>query len=150
MLKCVTMRLELLRYCYSFRHTLGVLRVLGTEAGYFVTMEPPWYLNEPKRSCIPEGTYKLLPVVSVHFGATWEITGVPKRTEILLHAGNFASATEGCILVGVSEEVIDGRVAVARSGTALTKLLDILAGSGAHDIEIGRYTPPLINVSEHR
>lgn len=80
-----------------------------TETGFSCyTLELPWRNNERGRSCIPEGTYDLRVRESevVHrttggeFQEGFEIVGVPFRTWIMVHPGNWAKDTNGCILVG--------------------------------------------------
>jgi hypothetical protein len=144
MLKCVTMLLTLHRYCYGFKHTLGTISQPNDTVWYLVTMEPPWYLNVPNRSCIPEGTYLLKPHTSLLHGQTWEVTNVPGRSDILFHTGNFSSQTEGCIMPGTYEKVIDGRLAVANSAIAMGQLLRLLADDSSHTLEIRQYVPPHI------
>ncbi len=67
-------------------------------------------------SCIMSGIYECIPHDTENHHNTWEVLNVPKRTSILIHAGNFASSvrlqgqqihnsdTEGCILVGFGIE----------------------------------------------
>lgn len=64
------------------------------------TCELPWKDNEPEVSCIPAGTYDCIPHDSLKHPQTWEITGVPGRSEILIHIGNTTKDTLGCVLVG--------------------------------------------------
>lgn len=66
----------------------------------FTTLEPPWLNNEKKRSCIPNDTYRCVINDSPKFGITYEVRGVPDRSGILFHIGNYSKDTEGCILLG--------------------------------------------------
>src|SRR5580698_6443589 len=66
-----------------------------------VTLELPWNNNVPGESCIPAGTYHCVPHNSLDHPNTWEVTGVPGRSEILIHNGNYLKDTEGCILVAL-------------------------------------------------
>lgn len=74
----------------------------------FYTLEPPWQQNEPRLSCIPEGTYPLQlresPIVRRtsrgEFFEGWEIANVADRTFIMFHIGNWVEDTDGCVLVG--------------------------------------------------
>ena len=78
--------------------TFGVL--IHGEEQFAVTLECPWKDNQVNTSCIPAGVYFCVRVQSPRFGDTFEITDVKGRTHILFHAGNIASNTRGCILIG--------------------------------------------------
>lgn len=84
------------------------------------TLELPWKGNKRNVSCIPEGEYPLRPdPVGGRYEDTWEVTGVPDRSAILLHPGNELVHTQGCLLTG---EYItwDGRkLRAARSRKAM-------------------------------
>jgi hypothetical protein len=60
----------------------------------------PFALDE---GLIPAGTYRLARTVWHKTGAeTYEITGVPGHSRILVHWGNVEENTEGCVLLGLS------------------------------------------------
>ena len=67
---------------------------------------PGCTLELPKKdglpgSCIPAGVYKVELYNSPHFGRIMPlITGIPGRSEIEIHWGDFPDNTRGCILVG--------------------------------------------------
>lgn len=62
------------------------------------TIELPWHHNLQQVSCIPEGTYKIVPRYSKKHGAHLLIKGVPGRDLILLHpANNALKELKGCI-----------------------------------------------------
>lgn len=94
--------LLLLRDTYTEKSTIGEL-FLNKES-FCDTLELPWRDNQRSVSCIPEGIYKVrlrLPRESatrnyIHL----LIKDVPNRDYILLHIGNTAKDTRGCILVG--------------------------------------------------
>ncbi|MFH4967495.1 DUF5675 family protein [Gaetbulibacter sp. M240] len=77
----------------------------GTNGALFInyhffcfTIELPWLENEKKVSCIPEGTYEVVPRFSEHFKHHLLIKKVPNRQLILIHGGNDAHRDlEGCI-----------------------------------------------------
>lgn len=107
----------------------GTFGTLTNEAGDILcyTCELPWLNNEPRHSCIPAGSYTCVPHNSQEHPDTWEVTGVPDRSAILLHNGNAAMEdSEGCILVGSEEGIIDGYPAVLNSVATLEKLRGIL------------------------
>lgn len=65
-----------------------------------LTLELPWINNKPEVSCVPAGVYRCLPHNSAAHPGTWELQNVPNRSDILIHTGNFAKDSKGCILVG--------------------------------------------------
>lgn len=65
------------------------------------------------RTAIPAGRYKVVLRYSPRFKRiTPHITGVPGFKYILIHAGNTAADTDGCILPGLNN--IKGRVLMSR------------------------------------
>lgn len=78
--------------------TFGVL--LSGDKPLCLTLERPWLDNKKNISCIPLGTYKCVKYNSEKFKNVWEVTGVPNRTSILIHAGNSIDDIHGCIAVG--------------------------------------------------
>lgn len=99
--------------------TFGTLRKDGKLVCQ--TLERPWNENKPKISSIPAGRYKVIRHgwennSPVKFKQVWQLCGVPNRSNILIHAGNTISDTEGCILVGrgvMEDTITDSRAAVA-------------------------------------
>jgi len=91
-----------------------------------VTVEPP---PNAEHSCIPSGFYQCIPHNGDKWKNVWEVTGVPNRTDILIHAGNTDSNTEGCICVGTSFGWIGTQQAVMQSINALNKLRSTLPES---------------------
>src|ERR1700759_4207737 len=71
------------------------------------TCELAWHDNEPQKSCIPAGTYNVVPHNSTAHPGTWELMDVPDRSGILIHNGNTENDSLGCILVGDSLGTID-------------------------------------------
>lgn len=65
------------------------------------TLEQPWRDNKHDVSCIPNGTYPCVLAWSNRFKKLMpRLVNVPNREGILIHPGNFAGDTHGCILVG--------------------------------------------------
>lgn len=91
----------------------------------FRTLEPPWRDNLPNVSRIPDGLYRVTRRESTKYGAHLHLLEVPGRSFILIHAGNFADDTSGCILIGGGLRDIDadGRLDVTSSRVALTSLI---------------------------
>lgn len=82
--------------------TFGLLRV--TPRLMLHTLEDDWRDNERSESCIPAGVYLLeRTVYRKHNYETFEVTGVPNRSRILIHPGNTEEDTMGCILVGLRQ-----------------------------------------------
>ena len=93
-----------------------------------LTLELPWLDNKTSISCILEGSYRARKRVSKRNGKVIELIGVPNRTYIQIHKGNFTSDIEGCILVGDTLKDInqDGTPDVGNSGKTMAKLYDIV------------------------
>ena len=100
----------------------------------FVTLEPAWENNEKRISCIPAGTYKVLPRNSARYGNHFHVQDVNGRDLILLHIGNYMASknprsgksdSTGCILVGKTFADInkDGEMDITASKVTLEKLL---------------------------
>ncbi len=113
------------RFCYSSMGTFGALSIQNGKLAIFngYTVERPWILNHPYTSCIPEGGYICKPVDSPKFGKTYEVTDVPNRTHILIHAGNVASDFQGCIGIGDTLGCLNSKWAVTNSRTTLKAFL---------------------------
>lgn len=89
----------------------------------------------PGRTAIPAGKYKIKLTESLRFKKLMpRLENVPGFTGVLIHSGNTAEDTEGCILVGknrVKGKVLDSRETFAR----LFRLL-FVAERGGEDLEI--------------
>jgi hypothetical protein len=84
------------------KQTLGDLEISETDNTIFTckTLELPWLNNQRNISCIPTGTYTVIKRTSDKYGTHFQVLNVPDRSMILIHAGNYFSQTQGCILVG--------------------------------------------------
>lgn len=88
------------------------------------TLEPtrvnPVHVGHP---CVPTGRYRVVLSRSPHLGyVTPELGGVPGRSEIRFHVGNFPKDSLGCFLVGENR----GEDAVWNSKEAFVKLMALL------------------------
>lgn len=106
---------------------LGVLKA-GSLLLY--TLEDRWCDNQHGVSCIPDGAYRCIPHgweanSPVRMKRTWEITNVPGRSAILVHAGNRDTDTEGCVLVGMG--VYNG--VLTSSVTAMEELRELIGAN---------------------
>ena len=98
--------LLLIRDTFSKESTIGELFLNGERI--CDTLENPWVDNQRNISCIPEGVYPVrlrLPRESgtrdyIHL----LVKDVKDRDYILIHIGNTAKDTSGCILVGLGTE----------------------------------------------
>ena len=93
------MNLHLVRELVTEDGVFGRLAVAGLD---LYTLEDDWRENAPGQSCIPAGSYTLRRTIYVkHNYETFEVTGVPGRSRILIHPGNTEEDTMGCILLGL-------------------------------------------------
>lgn len=91
----------------------GTFGILSTDDGLLTvnTLELPWRDNAKGHSCIPTGVYKAIWHKSPSKGWVYMLTGTEPRTDILVHAGNWAGDVDkgwqsqllGCIALGKSE-----------------------------------------------
>ena len=105
------MKLVLIRHARRADYTIGRLE---DENGMKIcdTLEPIWRnydggeLKIPKKSAIPEGSYRVVVTKSQRFGRYLPLlVGVPGFEGVRIHAGNTSRDTEGCILVGQNLQV---------------------------------------------
>lgn len=122
------------RFAYGPEATMGRLYVGDTTLW---TIERPWMDNKPFESCIPTGTYKVVPYSSAKYPHVWEVTGVPERSKILIHVANYAHDVQGCIGVGMTKA--KGAWSVSNSRDAIKWLQTHL--SGEFEINIIQYIP---------
>lgn len=122
------MKLILTRHARRADYTIGRLE---DENGKKIcdTLEPTWRdykggeLKIPKKSAIPEGTYRVVITKSQRFRKYLPLlVGVPGFEGVRIHAGNTSRDTEGCILVGQNLQV--GKVLWSR--ITLEKLMKLI------------------------
>ena len=91
------MKILIERYLSTDKQTIGNLYLLEDNSSLiesFYSLELPYRDNKRRISCIPEGNYIGFKHNSPKFGNTVWIKDVPKRSEILIHAGNFGVQTK--------------------------------------------------------
>ena len=122
------MKLILTRIARKAEYTIGRLE---DENGKRIcdTLEPTWRdykggeMKIPKKSAIPEGTYRVVVTKSQRFQKYLPLlVGIPGFEGVRIHAGNTSRDTEGCILVGQNLQV--GKVLWSR--IALEKLMELI------------------------
>lgn len=132
--------------------TFGKLVIKGRSRGEFFTMEEEPQGNKPRISCIPAGTYICKRARYNKTGLeTFEVTGVPGRSQIKIHPANTEEDVEGCIAPGMSLAVLDVRdedigvrgpkLAVAQSKLAHALFMSSLKGVDEFPLEI---TDPVV------
>lgn len=111
----------------------GTFGILTMEGGpELLTLEPPWRDNRKGYSCLPPGEYECLWHDSPHFGWVYKLQGTYPRTEVLIHAGNWAgdrikgrkTDSQCCILLGLHRARLDHQQAVTMSRAAVGRLSD--------------------------
>ncbi len=108
----------------------------------FRTLELPDRNNLPRISCIPVGFYNVIKFDSPTFGNVFLLEGVPDRSMIEIHAGNYNKDTLGCILPGDGFADInrDGLMDVTSSRKTMNTLYDLLP----EEFKINIYGPPVL------
>ena len=119
--------------------SIAVMRIDGSEdkaTMSIVTINgTPYYGLEPSKvnpvheghPAIPAGTYQIAITMSPHLEyETPELIGVPDRSEIRIHVGNYPKDSLGCLIVGKSEGS-DGQ-SVLESKEAFTELMAWIKG----------------------
>lgn len=123
------------RVSYLPEGTFGVIK--QDNVPFALTAELPWLNNLPSKSCIPTGKYLGKRVNSPKFGNTFEITGVPKRSNILFHKGNVPKKdSKGCVLIGEEFGSIGINVAVMSSGRGYLEFMNRLKDVDGFELEI--------------
>jgi len=122
------------------KQTIGSMQLFdeGKELLSCYTIELPWKDNEKSESCIPEGIYSVSHRWSDSYGYHFIINDVPDREYILIHAGNFYTNTEGCVLVG--EELYDidsdGYMDITNSQQTLANLINSIPRGSDFELKI--------------
>lgn len=140
------------------REALGDLAATGeltVWAHLFYSIEQPWRNNLQGHSCVPAGTYEMIPYNSPKHGPTWQLHNpalniygkgaVPHggRSFCEIHSANWAEQLEGCIALGLDHKpMLDPLTekiepAVEGSRDAIAHLLTILGPlSSGHTLTI--------------
>lgn len=110
--------------------TIGEMYVINNNMvlNIFKCLELPFNNNEFQISCIPPGEYECEKRYSERFKNHFHVKDVEGRTLILIHIGNRAKDTLGCILPGINLHIESGGEVewVTNSGKAMNILNDIM------------------------
>lgn len=114
------------------------------------TLERPWADNEPYVSCFPEGLYRLVPFHSRKFGidtfafegATVSVQPDPQyqRNLCIIHGANWVHQLQGCVAPGTEASILQDKLAVTRSQSALNTLLQAIyeeIENGVDTVKVG-------------
>ena len=123
---CLMKDVYLFRDVASAHCVQGRLFVDGKE---MATIERPWRYNKRNESCIPSGVYLceyMARSASGKYKDVWHVRNVKNRSGILIHNGNLASHSKGCIILGLKRGKLAGLPAVLSSRLAKNKLNRLL------------------------
>lgn len=92
----------------------------------------------PGQTAIPRGIYKIVIVPSPkrHNDPTPRLLNVPGFDGILIHPGNTAAQTEGCILVGRMRSIAEVEQSIPAYTALFAKLKTTIDGGGSVTIQI--------------
>ncbi len=134
------MRLSVVRGKSTDTATLGSLYIDGHFAMFTLEdvvrdLGPDGKGKIPGETAIPAGNYKVVIDQSTRFNRLMpHILDVPFFSGVRIHAGNTASDTEGCVLVGM-QKISESQIGQSR--VAFEALMDRLyAATGEIDLEI--------------
>jgi hypothetical protein len=124
------MKIEVKRFYYGDKHTIGKLFVDGQYLCYTLEDKMRQEADKPvsewkvySQTAIPTGDYRVMITLSNRFKKVLPILlNVDGFSGVRIHAGNSSADTEGCILVGMNW---DGKSDfIANSRVALNFLID--------------------------
>lgn len=125
--------LTLRRHCFPHGTFSTLYDPSGNELCKMV--EPAWENNKKGKSCIPFGTYDILPHQSPKYGECYVLScpdlgvtayGPSHRTHCLMHSANLPEQLEGCMAPGKEFGVVNGKWAVVSSKVAFNQLMAYL------------------------
>ena len=134
------MKIEVKRFYYGDKHTIGKLFVDGQYLCYTLEDKMRQEADKPvaewkvySQTAIPTGDYSVMITLSNRFKKVLPILlNVDGFSGVRIHAGNSSADTEGCILVGMNW---DGKSDfIANSRVALNLLMDKMSDAGSEII----------------
>jgi len=127
------MDLKLERIDHSMMGIFG--KLLDSSDGLVAVTLEHAYLNSDGEfyAKIPVGSWKCVRGLHRLDGMlndfeTFEITGIPNRSGLLFHKGNFNADSEGCVLLGEEIMLINQERAVSKSKLAFNKFMSLQDG----------------------
>ena len=147
------MDLTLTRDDYRSDRTFGRITLTATAQYLCESVEPGRDHNRASTktragACIPAGEYTCRRVHSPTHGDCFEVTGVPGRLYIQIHAANWSHQLKGCIAPGMTRAVVDDANpethddrGVTGSKRALLKLMEMMSGYDAFRLTISESVP---------
>ena len=131
------MRVDVVRYDFSDRRTIGKLAIDGLFQCY--TLEDA--VRDVKiagQTAIPAGTYRVVITESQRFKMPLPLLlDVPNFTGVRIHSGNTAADTAGCILVGLQREADTIRESHLAMGIVFDKIKKALEANDTVTLTIG-------------
>jgi hypothetical protein len=124
--------------------------ILTLDNHTWFTIEQPWNNNLQGHSCVPKGTYELIPHNSPKHPNTWALHNpsnniyaeesmapVGGRFDCLIHPANWAFQLEGCIAPGHALTTSENGLMVTSSQEAFNEIQSLLGiGTTGHTLEI--------------
>lgn len=111
---------------------LKLIRLDATDQGIFGKLETEGFscvTLERHDIAIPVGHYSMCLYSSPTHGVVPLLRNVPGRTMIEIHAGNWEHQSLGCILVGKTRTILEGKQAIGESKSTLKQLVKLLQAS---------------------
>jgi hypothetical protein len=118
--------INIVRFYEGKTATIGYFWISKTKiSGY--TLELPWRDNIENKSSIPIGSYPAK--IEYNSGFGYDVLRIPDeytqpRDKILVHRGNEAKDTEGCILIGTTADL--EKEYIYNSGKKLKEVTDFI------------------------
>lgn len=107
---------------------LNLIRIANIESGIFGVLKddgvPFCVTIENNDYTFPDGEYLCIRVKSPKFGDTFEIIGIPGRTVILFHWGNWENDSTGCVILGENYAILSNKEAIGSSKIAFREFLE--------------------------
>jgi hypothetical protein len=105
--------------------TLGMITIKDVDHEPIFTLENPFRQTDFD-SRIDAGEYICEPYSGTKFKNVYKVLNVPRRSDILFHAGNTEKNTLGCILLGLSAETYKEEPHVGLSKIAMDYFRDLI------------------------